>query len=246
MFKVVGATTGCVVPPKGYFRAVREVCDKYGALLILDEVMCGMGRTGTMHAWQQFGVPPDIQTCGKALGGGYQPISAVLFNGRIVDAIQQGTGLINNGQTYQAHPIACAAALEVQRIIRFDSLLGNCKVAGEYLGDRLRVYILPRRYVGDVRGAGLFWAVEIVCDKQTKESFHPSVQFSARVNRYCQERGLSLYPGAGTSDGIKGDHLLISPPYSIHKDLVDDIVEGLAEAIEAISDEVESGRRIER
>ena len=165
---VVGATTGCVTAIPGYFRRVREICDRHGALLILDEVMCGMGRTGTMHAWEQEGVTPDIQVIAKGLGGGYQPIGGILISGRIVQALANGSGGFLHGQTYQAHPVACAAALEVQRVIRDDGLLENVRTMGARLEAALTERFGNHRHVGDIRGRGLFWALEFVVDRGSK------------------------------------------------------------------------------
>jgi len=164
---VVGAALGCVPPVRGYFEAIRAVCDRYGALLILDEVMCGMGRTGSLHAWQDplVGVVPDIQTLGKGLGGGYAPVAAVLVGERVVNVLENGTGAFSHGQTYQGHPLSCAAALEVQRVIRDERLVQNVAVLELYLERLLREQVAPLPYVGDVRGRGFFWGVceDITC-----------------------------------------------------------------------------------
>ena len=173
---VVGATTGCVTAPQGYFKRVREICDRHGALLILDEVMCGMGRTGTMHAWEQEGITPDIQVIAKGLGSGYQPIGGLLIGGRIVQALHAGSGGFMHGQTYQAHPVACAAALEVQRIIREDNLLQNVRAMGARLETALTERFGNHRHVGEVRGRGLFWAIELVADRATKAGVRSGVE----------------------------------------------------------------------
>ena len=173
---VVGATTGCVAALPGYFKRVREICDRHGALLILDEVMCGMGRTGTMHAWEQEGITPDMQVVAKGLGGGYQPIGGVLIGGKIVDAISDGSGGFMHGHTYQAHPVACAAALEVQHIIREDNLMDNVRAMGERLESGLTERFGNHRHVGDIRGRGLFWALELVTDRATKAGVRPGAE----------------------------------------------------------------------
>ncbi len=177
---VVGATTGCVTALPGYFPRMRAVCERHGALLILDEVMCGMGRTGTRHAWEQEGVTPDLQVIAKGLGGGYQPIGALLIGRRVAEVMAGGGGFLH-GQTYQAHPVACAAALEVQRIIAEDWLLANVRA----MGDRLEAALLERlgnhRHVGDIRGRGLFRAIELVADRATKQCFDPALKLHARV-----------------------------------------------------------------
>jgi adenosylmethionine-8-amino-7-oxononanoate aminotransferase len=143
----------------GYFSAIKAVCDRHGALLILDEVMSGMGRTGTLHAWEQEGAVPDLQTVAKGLGAGYAPIGALLVGSRVVDALTKGTGSFLHSQTYQGHPVACAAAVAVQRVIRDDNLLENVQVQGKYLGELLKERLSGHGNIGDIRGRGLFWAV---------------------------------------------------------------------------------------
>jgi adenosylmethionine-8-amino-7-oxononanoate aminotransferase len=230
---VVGATTGCAVAIPGYFKRVREICDRHGALLILDEVMCGMGRTGTMHAWEQEGVSPDIQVIAKGLGGGYQPIGGILIHGRIVQALADGSGGFLHGQTYQAHPVACAAALEVQRIIREDNLLANVQAMGARLETALTERFGNHRHVGDIRGRGLFWAIEFVTDRATKQVFDPALKLNERVKREALARGLSGYPMGGTIDGKQGDHYIIAPPYIVTAAEIDTIVERLGDAVDA-------------
>jgi len=230
---VVGATTGCVAALPGYFAAVRAVCDRYGALLILDEVMCGMGRTGTLHAWEQEAVTPDIQVIAKGLGGGYQPIGGILIAGRIVRALADGSGGFLHGQTYQAHPVACAAALEVQRIIREDHLVENVQVVGQRLGTALQERFGNHRHVGDIRGRGLFWALEFVTDRATKQVFDPALKLHERVKAAAMARGLATYPMGGTIDGRQGDHVILAPPYIATSADIDTIVERLGDAVDA-------------
>ena len=230
---VVGATTGCVTAVPGYFRRVREICDRHGALLILDEVMCGMGRTGTMHAWAQEGVTPDIQVIAKGLGGGYQPIGGILIADRIVQALANGSGGFLHGQTYQAHPVACAAALEVQRIIREEDLLANVRAMGAHLETALMERFGNHRHVGDIRGRGLFWAVEFVTDRATKQVFDPALKLNERVKAEAFQRGLAGYPMGGTLDGKRGDHYIIAPPYIVTAAEIDMIVDRLGEAVDA-------------
>jgi len=178
---VVGATAGAVTAPDGYFKAVREICDRHGALLILDEVMCGMGRTGTTHAWQQEGVAPDIQAIAKGLGGGYQPIGAMLASGKIIDSIRSGSGAFQHGHTYLAHPLACAAALAVQDVIKQDNLLEQVKQRGQQLEQRLVERFGNHRHVGDIRGRGLFWAIELVADRASRTPFDPAIKLNQRI-----------------------------------------------------------------
>jgi len=230
---VVGATAGCVTAPPGYFRAVREICDRHGALLILDEVMCGMGRTGTRHAWEQEGIAPDIQAVAKGLGGGYQPIGAVLVSGRIVEAIEAGSGAFQHGHTYLAHPMACAAALEVQRVIREEDLLANVVAMGQRLEERLVERLGNHRHVGDMRGRGLFRGIELVRERGSKAPFDPALRLHARIKREAFARGLACYPAGGTADGRSGDHVLLAPPYIVTPAEIDLIVDRLGEAIDA-------------
>jgi adenosylmethionine-8-amino-7-oxononanoate aminotransferase len=233
---VVGATTGCVAALPGYFRRVRDICDRHGALLILDEVMCGMGRTGTMHAWEQEGITPDIQVIAKGLGGGYQPIGGILITDWIVRALADGTGGFLHGQTYQAHPVACAAALEVQRIIRDGHLLDNVKAMGARLEAALTDRFGNHRHVGDIRGRGLFWAIEFVADRGTKDVFDPGLKLNERVKREAIARGVSGYPMGGTIDGRRGDHYIVAPPYIVSAAEIDMIVERLGDAVDAAVD----------
>ena len=229
---VVGATAGCVPAPAGYFRAVRDVCDRHGALLILDEVMCGMGRTGSLHAWEQEGVAPDIQAVAKGLGGGYQPIGAVLATARVVAALRDGSGAFQHGHTYLAHPIACAAALAVQQVIRDDGLLAQVMERGDQLEQRLVERLGNHRHVGNVRGRGLFRGIELVADRASKAPFDPALKLHARIKAAALARGLACYPGGGTADGVRGDHVLLAPPYVISPAEIGMVVDRLGDAID--------------
>ncbi len=234
---VVGATTGCVTAPPGYFRAVKKICDRHGALLILDEVMCGMGRTGTMHAWEQEDVTPDIQVIAKGLGGGYQPIGGLLIAGRVVDAFRAGSGSFMHGHTYQAHPVACAAAVAVQKVIRHNNLLENVREMGARLGAGLGERFGNHRCVGDIRGRGLFWAIEIVRDRSKKTPFPPKSGMNQRVKDAAFRHGLAIYPMAGMIDGKSGDHIVIAPPYIATAPDIDAIVARLGDAVDdAVAD----------
>ncbi|HUA78025.1 MAG TPA: aspartate aminotransferase family protein, partial [Acetobacteraceae bacterium] len=230
---VVGATAGCVPPVAGYFRAVRDICDRHGALLILDEVMCGMGRTGTLHAWEQEGVAPDIQVIAKGLGGGYQPIGGILIGRRVADTLARGTGQFVHGHTYQAHPVACAAALAVQKVIRNDDLLANVRAMGARLEAGLAGRFGNHPHVGDIRGRGLFWALEFVADRGAKTPFAPELKLHERVKHEALARGLAIYPMGGTIDGSAGNHVIVAPPYIIDADGIDFIVERLGAAVDA-------------
>jgi adenosylmethionine-8-amino-7-oxononanoate aminotransferase len=210
---VGGATAGVLTPVPGYFRAVREVCDRHGVLLILDEVMCGMGRTGTLHACEQEGVVPDLLVIAKGLGGGYQPIGAVLAQGRIVEAMSAGSGFFQHGHTYLGHAVACAAALAVQKVIHRDGLLARVREAGGVLEGQLLDAFGAHPHIGDIRGRGLFWGVELAKDREAKTPFDPALKLHARIKREAMARGLMVYPMGGTVDGRYGDHVLLAPPF---------------------------------
>jgi len=207
--------------------------------LILDEVMCGMGRTGTLHAWQQEGIAPDIQAIAKGLGGGYQPIGAVLVRSEIVETIRAGSGAFQHGHTYLAHPLACAAALEVQRIIRDDRLLDQVKQRGRQLEQRLVERFGNHRHVGDIRGRGLFWAIELVADRATKRPFDPALKLNQKIKAAAFANGLACYPSGGTVDGRSGDHVLLAPPYIASPEEIDMIVDWLGAAVDGALKSVE-------
>lgn len=230
---VVGATLGAVPAVPGYFQRIREVCDRHGVLLILDEVMCGMGRTGTLHACEQEGITPDLIAIAKGLGGGYAPIGALLMQERIFDAVADGSGAFQHSHTYMGHPLACAAALAVQRVIHRDGLLANVREQGGQLARRLKERFGNHPFVGDVRGRGLFQAVELVADRGSKASFEPEHKLHARVKAEAMARGLMVYPMGGTVDGVRGDHVLLAPPFIVDAPIVDTIVERLGDAIDA-------------
>jgi adenosylmethionine-8-amino-7-oxononanoate aminotransferase len=230
---VVGATMGAVPAVPGYFKRVREICDRHGILLILDEVMCGMGRTGTLHACEQEGVSPDILAVAKGLGGGYAPVGAMLLHEKLFKAIADGSGAFQHSHTYTGHPLACAAALAVQRVIRRDNLLANVKKQGEHLARRLQERFGNHPFVGNVRGRGLFHWLEIVADRGTKEPFDPKRKLNVQIKREAMARGLMVYPMGGTVDGARGDHVLVAPPFIVNEGQVDLIVECLGDAIDA-------------
>lgn len=230
---VVGATLGAVPPVPGYFKRAREICDRHGILLILDEVMCGIGRTGTLHACEQEGVAPDLMVVAKGLGGGYAPIGAVMVNEQIVQTLAEGSGFFQHGHTYMGHPLACAAALAVQRVIRRDNLLANVRQQGSHLARRLKERFGNHPFVGDVRGRGLFQAIELVADRTTKEPFDPALKLHACIKQAAMERGLMVYPMGGTIDGARGDHVLLAPPFIIDSATLDNVVERLGDAVDA-------------
>ncbi|KAL7940420.1 putative aminotransferase [Trichoderma barbatum] len=237
---VGGATAGCLTAPKGYYQGVRKLCDKYGILLILDEVMCGSGRTGTYFAFEQEGdgVYPDLLTLGKGLGGGYAPMAGVLAHEKVVSVLERGSGTLIHSHTYQAHGVSCAAALAVQKVLRQDDLVSRCATKGQWLEAVLKSTFGESKLVGDIRGRGLFWALEFVKNKATKEPFEPEMRLTWRIVDEAFRRGLSVYPGAGTADGVKGDHIIIAPPYNASDEELEEMVRLLRETYDAVEREV--------
>ncbi|CAK5263666.1 unnamed protein product [Mycena citricolor] len=236
---VGGASSGVVIPPKGYFAAVRSVCDKYGALLILDEVMCGMGRMGTLHAWERVadGVSPDIQAVAKGLGGGYTPIGGVLIAPRVARVLSEGSGVWQHGYTYQAHPLCSAASLAVQRVIIAEKLLENCTTQGDLLGTLLKEKLeadgaLARNYVAEIRGAGLFWAIEF--DASALDL--GGKRFAFVVEERCFQAGLMVMgmSGGANIEGTQGDHIMFAPAYNITADEVRAIVDVVVGCVEEV------------
>ncbi len=230
---VGGATAGVLAPVPGYFKAVREVCDRYGVLLILDEVMCGMGRTGTLHACEQEGVLPDLLAVAKGLGGGYQPIGAVLAQANIVDAMREGSGFFQHGHTYLGHAVACAAALAVQQVIERDQLLVQVRSRGSFLQQLMHSSWGEHPHVGDIRGRGLFWGIELVQERASKAPFDPARKLHARIKQEAMARGLMVYPMGGTVDGRYGDHVLLAPPFIASEAELTMMVERLNSAMDA-------------
>jgi adenosylmethionine-8-amino-7-oxononanoate aminotransferase len=231
---VVGATAGAVPPVPGYFRRIREICDRFGILLILDEVMCGSGRTGTFLSCEQDGVVPDIVTLGKGLGAGYQPIGAVVCTGEVYEAVVQGSGALKHGQTYNAHPVGCAAALAVQRVIRDEALFDRADEAGVRLKSLLADRFGGHPHIGDIRGRGLLQAIELVADRSTKAPFDPALAMHQRAKSEAFDRGLLIYPGGGTVDGRIGDHILLAPPYNVTDEELGMIVDLLGDTMDAV------------
>jgi len=232
---VVGATLGAVPPVPGYFKRVREICDRHGILLVLDEVMCGMGRCGTLWAFEQEGIVPDLATIAKGLGAGYQPIGAVLVGKKISDAIIRGSGFFQHGHTYIGHAAACAGALAVQKRLHDDGLLARVAPSGESLERRLRSAFADHPHVGDIRGRGLLRGIELVEDRAAKTPFDPGLKIHARVKREAMKSGLMCYPMGGTIDGMRGDHVLVAPPFIIEEQQLDELVDKLGRAITAIT-----------
>ncbi len=230
---VVGATLGAVIPAPGYFARIREICDKYGVLLILDEVMCGMGRTGHLFACDADGIAPDILCIAKGLGAGYQPIGAMLCSKKIYNAIAAGTGFFQHGHTYLGHPVAAAAALAVVREILERDLVAQVNERGAYLEAELKRRFAQHPHVGDIRGRGLFWGVEFVADRQTKEPFDPSLGLAGKLKKATFAQGLICYPMPGTRDGRVGDHVLLAPPFIASEQELSQALDILDKAIES-------------
>ncbi len=231
---VVGATAGALPPAPGYFTRIREICDRYGVLLILDEVMCGMGRTGSLFACEQEGIAPDILCIAKGLGAGYQPIGAMLCTSDIYGAIADGSGFFQHGHTYLGHPAAAAAGLAVLRAILERDLVRRVQAKGDQLARRLEERFGQHPNVGDIRGRGLFRGIEIVADRNTKAPFDPGKGIAGRIKKAAFAEGLICYPMSGTIDGRRGDHILIAPPFIIEDDQLDELTDKQDRAIGAV------------
>ncbi|KAI1451576.1 PLP-dependent transferase [Annulohypoxylon moriforme] len=233
MEPIAGAALGCAPSIPGYLNAMREICHRHGALFILDEVMCGMGRTGYLHAWQAEDIPPDIQTIAKGLGAGYQPIAAMMISKTVERVVvNSNTGFIH-GLTFQSMPVQAAAALEVQRIIRQENLLNNVKEQGSLLGKILKETLGDHPNVGDIRGQGLLWALEFIKDKKSKRPFDPKLRVAQRILDLgmTPKFNIVIYPGTGTIDGIEGDHIIIAPPYIITRQDIQYITKVITQVI---------------
>ncbi len=231
---VVGATAGALAPVGDYLRKIRAVCDRHGVLLILDEVMSGMGRTGHLFACEEDGVAPDILAIAKGLGAGYQPIGAMIASDRIYQAILDGSGFFQHGHTYMGHATACAGALAVQRAIEQDDLLANVRVRGEQLRAELHAALDSHPNVGDIRGRGLFVGIELVQDKAGKQVLDPALKTHAKLKKQAFENGLMIYPMGGTIDGVHGDHILLAPPFICTPEDISRIVQLLTQTIETV------------
>jgi len=229
---VVGATLGAVPATAGYFKGVREICDRHGILWIADEVMCGMGRTGTLHAVQAEGVVPDLMIIAKGLGGGYQPIGAVLAHERVIAPLRDGSGMFQHGHTYLGHPTACAAALAVQQVLERDQLLAQVRTRGAQLMAALGERFAAHPNIGDIRGRGLFVGLELVADRASKAPFDPAKKLHARIKARAFANGLLCYPMGGTLDGQRGDHVLLAPPFIVSQAELQTLVERLALSID--------------
>jgi adenosylmethionine-8-amino-7-oxononanoate aminotransferase len=231
---VVGATLGAVTAVAGYFKGVREICDRHGILLILDEVMCGMGRTGTLFAVEQEGIQADLICVAKGLAAGYQPIGATLVSSAIYQAIKSGSGFFQHGHTFIGHATACAAALAVQQAVAERDLLENVRQQGARLAERLSERFSEHQYIGDIRGRGLFLGLELVKDRASKAPFPPDLKINVRIKAAAMDAGLLCYPMGGTIDGQQGDHVLLAPPYILQDSQTEELVDKLSEAFEQV------------
>jgi len=231
---VVGATAGAVTAVDGYFRRIREICDKYGVLLILDEVMCGMGRTGYLYACEHDETRPDIICIAKGLGAGYQPIGAMLCSSAIYAVIENGSGFFQHGHTYLGHPMAAAAANAVLDVLIDQNLLSDVRPKGDALENLLHSKFNQHPHIGDIRGRGLFRAIELVNDRNTKAPFDPELKIAAKIKKSAQNNGLLCYPMSGTIDGKLGDHVLLAPPFVISNNELDELVDKLSVTIDQV------------
>jgi adenosylmethionine-8-amino-7-oxononanoate aminotransferase len=232
---VGGATLGAIVPPAGYWGLIREICDRYGLMLIADEVLTGFGRTGVWFAMQRFGVEPDVMALAKGAAGGYFPLSITAMRGADVEAIRVAHGDFRHGGTFSHHAVGAAAALATLDYLEANDLVTRAATLGSSLGERLGEALDGLPSVGDVRGVGMMWAAEFVIDRETKAPYPRDVHFADRVCERCMELGVLLYPGHGSVDGVRGDHLMVAPPYVVTEDQVQVILDTLRQAIEEVA-----------
>ena len=232
---VVGATMGAVPAVEGYYTRIREICDQYGVLLILDEVMCGMGRTGQLYACDHDQVKPDILCIAKGLGAGIQPIGAMLCQNIIFEAIVGGSGFFQHGHTYMGHPTACAAGLSVMEELTKPGMMEHVRSMGITLQASLKDALTSHPWVGDVRGRGLFVGIELVSDKETKAALDPNLKIAAQIKKTAMAHGLMCYPMSGTIDGQSGDHVMLAPPFIVQASDIQVITEKLSLALGEVS-----------
>lgn len=235
---VGGATAGVIPPTPGYFKGVRDICTRHDVLLIADEIMCGMGRCGSLFTVEQEDIVPDLMVIAKGLGGGYQPIGAVIARDFIVEAFRSGSGVFQHGHTYIGHATACAAALAVQQVIVEEGLIEQVRDLAPTLEDLLKERLGTKPYVGDVRGRGFFWGIELVQDKATKKPFDPNLKLANKIKAAAMDLGLMIYPSAGTIDGHYGDHVLIAPPFICNTEELNILVERLDAAIAQVMTQI--------
>jgi len=230
---VVGATLGAAVPPEGYVQRIAEICRRRGILLIADEIMTGMGRTGKPFAVEHWGVTPDLILVGKGIASGYAPLGAVIVSGHVAEAISSGSGSFLHGFTYNAHPVSAAAGSAVLDYIERENLFARVEAAGRELRPALES-LKKFSVVGDVRGMGLLFGVELVRDAKTREPFPPDARVASRIQEDALEFGVMTYPIQGCVDGTRGDHILIAPPFTITTPMIQMLAAGLERAIASL------------
>ncbi|MBS3977730.1 MAG: aspartate aminotransferase family protein [Syntrophomonadaceae bacterium] len=235
---VIGAASGAVVPPDGYFKAIREICDKHDILFIADEVMTGFGRTGSMFALEQFGVIPDLITVAKGMSAGYIPLGGVVVKDEIFETFKKGSGVFVHGHTYGGNPLAAAVAVAVLEVLQGENLVENSRVVGQYLLHKLQEKLAVSRVVGDVRGRGLLQGVEIVKDKYTKTPFSVKLGIAEMATLRLMQHGVVVYPGNGAADGISGDHFLLAPPLILTREQADELVQGIVNGFAELEQEL--------
>ena len=229
---VSGATLGAVVPPDGYWPRIREICDRYGVLLIMDEVMTGMGRTGTWFAAEHWGVVPDILTIGKGAASGYFPLSVVVTRGELVDLIASGSGDFSHGGTYSHHAVGAAAGLATLAYLQEHHLVESVAEKGQFLAEQLKAQLGSSPYIGDIRGIGLMWGIEFVRESVSQQPFDQALHLSQQITDEAFRLGLVVYPGSGSVDGHRGDHIMVGPPFCITQDEIIRMVDLLKQAID--------------
>ncbi|WP_024673446.1 aspartate aminotransferase family protein [Pseudomonas syringae] len=232
---VVGSTNGAVPPVQGYFRKIKAVCERHDVLLVLDEVMAGMGRTGQLFAYADDGIVPDMVAVGKGLAAGYMPISALLISEQVHAVMAGGSGVLGNGQTHVNHPLACAIALEVQQVIAEENLLAQVRQRGEQLRSWLTESLSDLDIVGDVRGRGLFVGVEFVESRSSKAPFSGGGAYAAALKKEALQHGLLIYPGSGTVQGVEGNHVLFAPPFITSESELAQMVERFGAVVRAVA-----------
>jgi adenosylmethionine-8-amino-7-oxononanoate aminotransferase len=226
-----GAGSGAMVPVPEYYPMIREICDKHDVLFIDDEVICGFGRTGKWFGIDHWNMQPDIITTAKGMSGAYTPIAAVMLSNRIADVFEKKGGRFINAYTTAGNPVSCAAALAVVDIIEKGKLVERSATLGDYLHKQAKKKLANHPTVGDIRGRGLHMGIEIVKDKKTREPFEPSVMAASRINKLAMEKGCMVFPTTGTVEGVKGDVIMMAPPYIITKEEIDLGLDMVDEAI---------------
>ncbi len=231
---VVGAAGGCVPAPKGYAKRVREICDKYGVLLISDEVMCGAGRSGTWRALEHDGIEPDIMSVAKGLAAGYLPLGAAVYSDKVADAIHGQHGAPMTGHTFTGHTACCAAGVAVQKIVEREKLVERVRAMEAPLRSMLQDALRDVEAVGDIRGRGFFQAIELVADRKTRKPFDASRKLFMKIRAQAFTNGLICYPVGGNADGINGDVVILAPPYNVTDAELTEIVDKTATSIRQV------------